>query len=66
MKKVVGNRKLSLSTYHMQSSDAANIESGAYNRPRLIASDAWTGKNDDSGQNMEYDYSYDSGKNALR
>ena len=24
-------------------SDAAYIESGAYNRPRLIASDAWTG-----------------------
>ena len=39
-KKVVGNRKLSLSTTTV--SDAAYIESGAYNRPRLIASDAWT------------------------
>ena len=41
MKNVVGNGKLSLSTTTV--SDAAYIESRAYNRPRLIASDAWMG-----------------------
>ena len=39
-KKVVGNRKLSLRL--PAQSVMPRIESGAYNRPRLIASDAWT------------------------